>query len=372
MSHVVVGLCAAALTVPVWTLPAAAATGTGQEAAAYGAYFNSAGIRKPDQSPIAPPNVTNNADGVAPGKLAVAARANMDDKISFLYFQLADLPPGATITKAVLTVPTVPPDEHNVSFSAEPAKVRACPAGPEGFFGEDGASIQDAPSVKCDKAKAVAKPSPDGKAYVFDIASIAETWATSNDGVALVPNEGAKTTPFQIVFDSADKATLVYEYTAPDQSPTGSTGSTAGTGSTDTGTIGSTSTGAGTTSSDAGTLPAGTATADVGGAGTADTSALSALPAAPAPAVANPAPQVANDRPLGTRRTARNAALEVLRPPPAFWAAALLLAGGLVLLGLILGDRRAPALSASATPSRLSRALADRQRSARLVARRTA
>lgn len=359
LTRVLAAAGAAALTVPVWTVPAAAETTSSTETAAYGAYFSSTGIRKPDASPAAPPNVTNNADGVESGKLAVAARAGMDDKISFLYFQLADLPAGATITKATVTVPLASGGQ-NVAYGAGPAKVLACPAGPEGFFGEDGAAMEDAPSRSCDKASAVAELSTDATAYVFDATAIAALWVTANDGLALVPNEGARTTPFQVVFESADRAELALEYTAPAEPTTSGTGSdTTDTSLTGTGTGTGTASDPGTVSFDPGlTSGSGISTTDLGSVGSTSTAPL----VGGVPPATTPEPLTAGPGTVTTQRAAADLPVEVLAPTPAFWLGALLLAGALLLLALVLGDSRSPALALTSRPSRLSRALVERQR----------
>lgn len=364
LSRALVVACLGAVALPALAAPAAAESAS--ESAAYGAYFFSKGIRKPDASPTGVPNLTAQvADGVSAGRLAVAASGGEDDKISFLFFQLADLPLDASITRAVVTVPLVPADAQNATYAAGPEKVRACAAGPEGFFGEDGNSFEDAPTYDCAKASATATPSPDGTAYVFDVTALAALWAEANDGIALVPNEGAKTAPFQVVFDNAEKATIAVEYTSAGETLTGDLVVDGGSATADLG--------AGAATFDAGGLSSGTGT----GAGTATTDfglsmpataplAAGALPAASAPETAGETPTVA------TQRTAVDLPVEVLSPTPGFWLAALLLAGGLVFLSLVLGDSRTPALAgATGRPSRLSQALASRRGGAGLLATRS-
>lgn len=360
LSRALVVACLGAVSLPALAGPALAATAT--ESAAYGAYFFSKGIRKPDASPTGVPNLTAQAaDGVSAGRLAVSASGGQDDKISFLYFQLADLPLDATITRAVVTVPLVPADPQNTTYAAGPEKVRACVAGPEGFFGEDGNSFEDAPTYDCAKGAATATASPDGAAYVFDVTAIAALWAQANDGIALVPNEGAKTAPFQVVFDNAEKATIAVEYESTGETLTGDLVVDGGTTTTDLGTL--------TTPLDPGGLSAGTGTAttDFGLSLPSSTPlAAGALPAAPAPQTAADTPAVA------TQRAAVDLPVEVLSPTPGFWLAALLLAGGLVFLSLVLGDSRTPALAgATGRPSRLSQALARQRAGAGLLATRS-
>ena len=321
-------------------------------------YFYAEGIRKPDESPAAPPNVTANLDGVAKDHLAVAARAGQEDKVSFLLFDLLEIVPGSMVTKATLTLPLAPneqkpeQDGQNASVAAAPEKVRACKSGDEGFNGDDGMSIQDAPQRKCKEFAAPAKATADGKAYTFDITKLAQQWVDAeNDGVALTAAEGAMSTPFQVVFQPAAKATLALTYTpgatesidAPIVAPP--VLDTGGTGSTDLG---------GGFSGDV--LPA--PPADSGFGAVASPSLPEA--AAPAPA-AGVAPQAA--APQTTPAAAAGPVdLETLQPTTAFWLGGLVLAGVLLLLSLIMGDSTVAV--ASSRPSRLSRALADRQRGA--------
>jgi hypothetical protein len=164
---------AASLAVPLWGVPTALADDSVFLPSASG-YFNSDGIRKPDESPAAPPNVTSTAaDGVAEGHLAVAARAGMENKVSFLLFDLLELDPASTINKAVLTVPLAPNGEGNVNIAPAPEKVVVCPAGEGGFLGDDGTSLQDAPERKCEATAVKAVPTADGAAYAFDITAMA-------------------------------------------------------------------------------------------------------------------------------------------------------------------------------------------------------
>jgi hypothetical protein len=137
-------------------------------------YFYSAGIDKPEQSPAAPPNVTAEfADGVSPGHLAVAAQGGQEDKVSFLFFDLYDLPTDATVTKAVLTLKPVDAPPDDLSYNATPEAVAACKAGPEGFKEDDGVGLAKAPARDCAGFKAVGKAGAGGS-YVFDIAALAQ------------------------------------------------------------------------------------------------------------------------------------------------------------------------------------------------------
>jgi hypothetical protein len=82
------------------------------------------------------------------------------------------------------------------------------------------------------------------------------------------------------------------------------------------------------------------------------------VPDAPAPAAGVP-PQAA---PVAAppAQALQPVSLETLQPTTAFWLGGILLAAILVLLSLIMGDSSVP--QATTKPSRLARALADRQR----------
>ena len=306
-------------------------------------YFYAEGIRKPDESPAAPPNVTaDRLDRVGAGNLAVAAQGGSEDKVSFLLYDLLDITPGSFVTKATLTLPLVPNDADNTSYSADPAKVRACMSGPEGFNGDDGNAIADAPARKCDAFSAPAKASADGKSYVFDVTSLAAGWVDGdNDGVALTAAQGATTTPFQVVFAGPDKATLELTYTpSPEtEAPVVSAPEIPSTG-TD------------TTSFGGGSFIPPPSDSGFGSTGSP------ALPDAPAPAPAPGVAPVAAEQAPAVALAPRS--LEVLRPTTQFWLAGLLLAGVLALLSRILGDTSQKA--AVSAPSRLTRALEARQR----------
>ena len=336
---------AAALAVPLWGVPSAVAE-EAAENATNGAYFYSAGIAKPDESPANVPNVTAEAaDGVAAGNLAVASQGGgQEDKVSFLGFDLAGVPLDATIDKAVITVPLVPASPpENVVAGAAPELVRACAAGDSGFFGEDGTSLTLAPERLCDQfGSEPGKLSADGKAYVFDITGLASTWLTTNDGVALTVAEGA-TQPFQVVFAPFTEASLALTYTslAPlEELPldTGTSGEVPVAGSFDTG----------------GSLPS----FDTGGFGGAVEAPVvdTALPE-PAPA-AQAAPEPAVAAPITNVAAATEAPLT---PSTSFWAGLLALVGIAALLSLILGDSRVTPATATTSQSRLSKALQSRQ-----------
>ncbi|MEX2291325.1 MAG: hypothetical protein WD794_13495 [Mycobacteriales bacterium] len=338
-------LAAAGLAVPLWAAPAASAATTTEPASA-GGYFSAAGLPDTGTPAGKPPNVTAEADGVAPGNLAVAGGNGAEQKVSFLYFSLDALEPGAALTRAELTVPLVPADGDNVVVAADPAKVRACPAGPQGFGGEDGESITVAPERLCDQAQAPAELSADGASYVFDLTAIAALWATANDGVALTVAEGAESAAFQIVFASADQATLTYDTPAQEgdllDPVVPGPATTSEVGPVD---AGSADLGGGGFSLD-----------DGGGFGSADAPVVDAdvpVTAGQEPAAAGPQTAAAPTFPVA-------AISEPMRPTAVFWLGALLFGATLALLSLIMGDPRLP--QAAARQSRLSSALQARER----------
>lgn len=341
-------VAAAGLAVPLWAVPAAFAA-TSTEAASTGAYFYSAGIDKPEASPAEPPNVTGTAtDGVAAEHLAVAVRVpGQVDKKSFLAFDLEAVPFDATLTKAVLTVPLAETSQDNQSVAAEPAKVQACAAGPEGFNSEDGKSFASAPTDTCEALAVPGKASSDGKAYVFDVSKIAATWLTeANNGVALLPADTSA--PFQVVFLPFAEASLAVEFTEPPVETevldvpvdTGVAGPTDADVPADL-----------TTSFDTGSV--GAPDADFGVA-----EAPVVEPLAPEAAIAAPAPEAAP--PVLATPVASTGPSEVLTPRAGAWVAGILFAVALAVLSLIMGDPRV-ATPGAARASRLSEALQQRQ-----------
>lgn len=368
-------LVLAAAAVPfVGVTPAYAATST--EQATNGAYFFRSGIDQPEPVTVGRvPNITgDNLDGVAPGHLAVAVNSSgQEDKRSFLGFDLSAVPVGATINSATVTVPLAENGKDgNRLANVDPALVQACPADDTGFSGEDGSNLQFAPNALCDVSKSPAMATPDGKAFVFDITTMATAWLNeANNGMALIfANAGSA---FQVVFLPSDQATLDVDYTdpfaeagdtfteAPATSDAGDSSFDSGASSFDSG-GGTTDLGSG--AFDSGSVAAPSADSTGGFATSADVPLISDAPAPPAAAApeAVAAPEVAPTTP--TRRVARVS--EVLDPTPAFFLGGLLLAGVLALLSLIMGDPRATSAAVAGRQSRLSQALQARQRTLRV------
>lgn len=350
---------AAALVVPLWAVPTASAAAK-QEPAANGAYFSSTGAPDTGTDAGKLPPVTRPADGVAEGNLAVAARAGQTDKATYLRFDLADLEPGSTITKAQLRVPLAEGD-GNVVIAPAAVKVRACPAGPEGFSNEQGESLAVAPEALCDTASAAGADSADKKAYVFDITAIAAEWADMNDGVALVPAEGADSTNFQVVFAGPEQAILTYEATPPADSP--GTGFDAAPADDFAGPADDGAAVGGGTGDTGGSFDAGFAEvpSDSGGFGAVDAPLIGAadVPAEVPADVPVEDPVAAGDPSAETVATQNVAFSERTTPTAGFWLAGLLFAAVLALMSLIMGDPRLP--QAGGRQSRLSQALAAQQ-----------
>lgn len=306
------------------------------------AYFFSMGIDKPDASPAEPPNLTaTTADGVSAGHLAVAAQGGTEDKVSFLYFDLFNLPLGSTVEKAVVTmvlVPNAPPTD--ISFNNTPELVQACKAGDGGFANDDGDGLALAPTRLCDAFSAKGKAGAKAGTYQWDVTGLAQEWITGeNDGVAFTRADSAPGSNFQVVFDLASTATLDVTYAAPVVidpvveppafapgpvlPPDPSGGFAPGSG-VDLGTV-----------DQGGTVPDPTT---------------------------NPAPQpAASPAPLAAAPVAISASL---RPDIGLWLGGLALLLALVVVSLVLGD--VGSTRAARRPSRLSLALADRQRLAPL------
>lgn len=326
-------------TVPLFGVQPAQAEQVTLPAVNYG-YFYAGGVDKPEQSPAPPPNLGNETDGVAPTHLAVASKGGTEDKVSFLYFELFELPPDAVIDKAVVSlvlVPNNPPTD--ITYQAAPANVVACKAGDEGFAGDEGVGIANAPARQCDKFKAPAAASADGKSYSFDITGLASTWMTdANDGVAFTRSDTAPTANFQIVFDAAPTATLALSYTVP-----------GGTDEVDPGTFIPPVVDPGFTAPPPDTGGGFAPAPQTGGfdPGTA--------PVQP-PAVTPPVTEPTGGVPTQTTNVALTGSM---RPTNVFWLAGLALIAALALISLIFGDPRVPAGQQSDT--RLSRALSARQ-----------
>lgn len=308
-------------------------------------YFNAAGVDKPDQLSVAPPNPINSVDGVEKDHLAVAARNGQEDKVSALMFDLSTLGFGSIVTKAELTLPLAE-GTSNVQSGGAPEKVRVCAAGDTGFGGEDAAAIALAPERLCKVfASKAGKFSADKKAYVYDITGLAAGWVDgANDGLTLTAAEGALTTPFQVVFKPGPKVSLAVEYTPGAPLPGELTAPPADTGVS--------------TTPDLGGFSGGTDIAPPSDSGFGAVAAP-VVPEAPAP-VAGVAPQAAAPQ-TAPAAAAGPVEIEALQPTTAFWLGGLLLAGLLALLSLIMGDSTTSS-AATKRPSRLANALSDRQR----------
>jgi hypothetical protein len=184
------------------------------------AYYSFSTPAKTDEMPADPAGYTTRVDydGVAKDNLAVAVTVpNQSDKETFLYFALDPLltlvaeGKEITIDSAIVTVPLAADEGANRSVSPDPVKVKAC-ASTDGFVDLDAAAYDDKPATDCNKLNVVAKASTDGKAYTFDVTSLAKTWIDDlNNGIALVP--ARMSSPFQVVFQKKDTVSIALSYT---------------------------------------------------------------------------------------------------------------------------------------------------------------
>ena len=316
------------------SLPGVAHADTAAITASNAGDFLAHGLDKPEVSPADPPNLTaDHADGVGPGHLGVAAQGGQEDKVSFLYFDMFTLPADITVTRAVVTMKTVPdsiPDDINAQ--ASPDKVAACKAGDEGFSGDEGNGLATAPARLCDKFSAKGAPGTAPGTYQWDITALAQTWVSGdNDGVAFTRADSAPNTSFQVVFDNPSTATLQLEYTLPtpvlpDSPPAVST-------------------------PELPLLPGVTPVPPP-----VDGGLIPSAPLVPGPVVNPPAAPVVQ-QPTAATPIALSTSL---RPDNQLWWAGLALAATLLLLSLVLGDPRVAATTRST--SRLSLALAGNKR----------
>lgn len=329
----------ACATLPVFAVPAAHADSALLVPSNSG-YFFAAGVDKPDASPAAPPNLGTDVDGVAAGHLAVAAKGGKEEKVSFLYFDVFNLPAGAVVDKAVVRmvlVPNAPPTD--ISFQAAPANVIACMAGDQGFNGDDAVGLAKAPSRLCDKFKAPAKLSSDGKSYEFDITGLASTWIDgANDGVAFTAADTAPSSNFQVVFDAAPTASMDVSYTAPPaETPVDTPVTTVPGGSV----------GGVVTPPDAG-----------GGFAPQPSTGFGQVPDAVVPPTTDTGlPPVTTPGQAPARKVA--ALSTSMRPTNTFWLGGLALLIALAVISLVCGDPRVAA--GRQQNSRLSKALSARQ-----------
>jgi hypothetical protein len=363
----------AGATVPlVGAAPAYAETSA--ETATNGAYFYSAGIDKPEQSPAHPPNITGErTDGVAPGHLAVAVRApGRADKISFLFFDLLEVGFEATVSKAIVTVPLAENGDGNMQMNPAPERVKACPADETGFASEDGANTASAPGRLCDVFEVAGTATEDGTAYQFDVTAMAASWVSeANNGMSLEPAD--LNSPFQAVFQPFAEASIEVEYT-PAADDLAAEDFSSETFTDD------------SFSSDFSTGDSGSASFDSGGfdSGSFDSGTVSAAEdlgfgVADLPAIENELPDTAaadgesvlEPALAGSDVRTRAAASfdESLSPTTGLLVGGVLLAALLGLLSLIMGDPNAPVTAGTSRPSRLSQALQSRDRVRGLMTR---
>jgi hypothetical protein len=332
----------ACLSVPVLAVPTAYADTVVVNPSNSG-YFFQFGVDKPEASPAAPPNVGNDIDGVSTGHIAVSALLGMENKVSFLFFDVFDIPADATVEKAVVSLPLVPMDPPNdLVFQAAPENVAACMAGDEGFTGDDAVGLAKAPARLCDKFKAVGTLSKDGKAYEFNITALAASWLSGvNDGVAFTAADTGPSSSFQVVFDQATSA-LSLSYSTPDTGV-----------DEDPGTLPD---GSGTPPTDGTGTGGGGAPPDLGGVVTPPGFGSDPGVGAP-PTTGGGTPPVTS--PQGGAQPANIALAASSRPTNSFWLGVLALVAALVVISLVCGDPGATGNQRKTT--RLAKALSHRQ-----------
>lgn len=369
LTRAVAVIGAAALTVPVWAVPASAATLT--ETASVGAYYLSSNpgtvvVPGPVGSVKAPDNAKS-ADGVAQDDLAVAvvaANTGQPDKFSALMWDLLDLLPGATVSKATVTIPFSTKGESR-STDKNAALVVACLAGPEGFGDADGEPFQDAPSALCEDASATATSVEGNNALEFDITAIAQKWNDGmNTGLVLYPSKDGFAKPFQTVFGDKSTARLTLAFTGGEvlddvpvdvddfgEADTLSSGDTFTTGAD-----GGFDSGSGGGSFDTGSFGSTGSDASFSGGSTLD---LPSLPTGQDPTVAGQDPVTAAPQPV----VRTGAGVAPMGFDTVTWLAILGGAALLFVVSLALGAPAAPAGAAGANvrPGGVASALASRR-----------
>ena len=359
MRRTVRGLSAALLvmvSVPVLTVTPAYAETVSEPAITAGYFFKANKNKTTTDTQVGnlPVPVTQ-ADGVAPGELAVAVTTpEGSDKESFLYFELAAIDPAASVTKATLSLPLSETDGSE-QIAADAVKVQAAEPDDSGFGDVDAEDYAAKPAILPEGLKAPAKASADGKSYEFDITAFVSKWVTGeNNGVGIVP--ATFSSPFQVVFQAKDKAKLTVEYTPGSDEEEDVVDDVTDTVDDATGGTGTSSPDLGG-GFDPGPVDGGTVTAPLDGGILPDTAG-------------EPAPQTAPEEPAvaaGETRPVAAVAPPSITPDMRFWIGALLGALVLAFLSLILGDPRVAAPASSATQSRIGSALQERRRNGPLT-----
>jgi len=284
--------------------------------------------------PVAQTPPTTEPSGVPDGDLAVAYTGNTDkssSKMTALSFDMSTVPSGSSVDGFAFSL-TLDSAPTATSFDAASAAIVACPP-TRSWPAVLGGDYSDEPTVSC--AQKVV-PTVSGSTYTFKIPAIAQGWVDDqNLGIAILADPDAAAAPFQLVFAGAKKLTADLTYAPPLTGSGSSSGSSAGSG-----TVAVPATG-GATATAGGPVSVSVPPATTTEQGAAPVVAASAAPASPSLS------------PVAAAKTAPSI------PTKAFWAAALVLGGLLLLASLVLGDPSP--VAPAATGSRLDQVLRTRR-----------
>src|SRR3954452_10574688 len=262
--------------------------------------------------PVAQTPPATEPSGVPDGDLAVAYTGNADkssSKMTALSFDMSAVPSGSTIDAFTFSL-TIDPAPTATSFDAQSAAVVACPP-TRSWPAVLGGDYTDQPTVACTHK---VTPTVAGSTYTFKIPAIAQGWVDDqNLGVAILADPDTAAAPFQLVFASAKDVKADITYAPPLTGSGSSSGSSAGSG-----TVAVPATG-GATATAGGPVSVSVPPATTTEQGAAPVVAASAAPASPSLS------------PVAAAKTAPSI------PTKAFWAAALVLGGLLLLASLVLG-----------------------------------
>jgi hypothetical protein len=242
---------------------------------------------------------------------------------TYLEFGLTAIPVGATITSFRITLP-VDPSGSNANVGS--SDVVACPVYTNWTGGASGASFDGKPEDGCSISSPKVRPSAQGTSLSVDIATIAQTWVQPGGldfGVAITDNPNNTSTAYQAVFgpkNALERLSARVTYLPPTPAVPAVTAPPSAAAPPAVASTSTTTTGSGP--------PA------VSGApptGPAPTVSAATAPIGSSPAVAPPA-------------TSRPSAFATTRGAPnaGFWIAGGILLALLIVIGLVLGDPRAP------------------------------
>jgi hypothetical protein len=234
------------------------------------------------------------------------------EKESYVGFDLSAIPLGAVFTSFKVTMP-LDPHAHQ-AFVPSKFHVVACAPLTSWAGGQGAEAFSGKPPDDCSDA-VLGAPANGGKAYAFDVTSMAQRWLGPdgiNTGVALTDNPVGKTSAYQIVFGPATEVRASATWSLPPPAAQLPAPTSVPPVSTDTGSTG---------------MP-------TGGQAVLPPAAPppAAQPmAAPPPAVATPTTPPAATAPVNLRGVSTV-------PPGMFWVVAVLLAAVVGAAGFVLRD----------------------------------